>query len=292
MKVWSGHGAWCLEHGSGRLARISLRASSITLSSCISKTCGYSGNSRAVAQKEVANSEDVDMRDILQRDLKEVAKKAEELRKELDSQRRTERGFQILIQFVQDLLGRHSPAAHIYAMVIEEEYGKKEKVSWWNKMIIVLILIGLNGFFFYFTLLRGISKGPAWQRSYVTVWALQVAMDACFFETIHCVWFQYFIPRLARKEVQEAKTVLRKAAEEVLRQEQKRKDACCVQKGEMDTLESKPHPVGMQDVQEHVGTAQRHGEGDHARGNSTARGIKNVIHSCLKAPDFFLCPIS
>lgn len=122
---------------------------------------------------------------------------------------REEIGFEIMVQFIQDLLGgNESAAARIFSMKMELEYEKVLRITLWVKVLIVMFIIGLNGFFFYFTLLRAISKGLIWQRSYLLAWLLQVILDVFLFETLQCAWFHYFLPSLAKEEVCEAKRVV------------------------------------------------------------------------------------
>lgn len=141
------------------------------------------------------------VRDVIEQEVKSVHKQASELLEELDEQTAAERGFEILVQFIQDLLGRHTAASKIFAMKIELEYEKTHKVSLMTKCGIILLLVGMNGFFLYYTLLKGIAQGTSWQRSFVTAWILQVLLDILFFETIQTLWFHYFIPILAKTEV-------------------------------------------------------------------------------------------
>ncbi|RYH15839.1 hypothetical protein EON65_31040, partial [archaeon] len=150
----------------------------------------------------------MDIREVIQRDLEEVQRDSRRTYEELLRQTSAERGFEILLQFVQDVLGRKSAAARIYSMKMDMEYAKVESTSMWVKVCITAFLLCLNGFFFYFTLLRGISKGSAWQRSYVVAWIVQLSLDGCFFETMEIVWFHYFIPSLAKDEVKRAQKVL------------------------------------------------------------------------------------
>ncbi|RYH22344.1 hypothetical protein EON65_19345, partial [archaeon] len=154
----------------------------------------------------------INMRDVILQDLVKVQQKASATMEELEEQTQAERGFEVLVLFVQDILGRSTAAAHIFGMKMEMDYETIPKVSKWAKMTIVLLLLCLNTLFFYITLLRGISKGLAWQRSYLIAWLLQSVVDICVFETMQVAWFHYIIPSLVKKEVNKAKTVLEETA--------------------------------------------------------------------------------
>ncbi|RYG94022.1 hypothetical protein EON65_58080, partial [archaeon] len=66
------------------------------------------------------------IRDIIEQNLEEVHREFKEIYEELACQTSAERGFEILVQFILDVLGRKSAAAHIYAMKMDMEYTKTE----------------------------------------------------------------------------------------------------------------------------------------------------------------------
>lgn len=183
--------AWCIDNATGSFQVLKVRE-----------------RSQAVAVSQPSDQTVISMRDVIRRDLMSVQQESDSILEELAGQALPERGFEIMIQFVQDLLGRNSAAGRIFAMKIEMDNEKLLRVRKWVKVLIVVLLVCLNGFFFFFTILRGVSKGSSWQRSYLTAWLLQSALDICVFETMQCAWFHYFIPSLARDEVCAAKAVL------------------------------------------------------------------------------------
>ncbi|RYG69188.1 hypothetical protein EON64_03335, partial [archaeon] len=115
-----------------------------------------------------------------------------------------ERGFELLLLFIQDLLGRQTAAARIFMLKSDLEFEVFHGSSWQLKVLIVLLVISLDGFFIYYAILKGFSKGLSWQADYVKAWSLQVSMDVVLFETIKCLWFHVVMPRMAAKEVQAA----------------------------------------------------------------------------------------
>jgi hypothetical protein len=60
----------------------------------------------------------------------------------------------------------------------------------------------LNFFFVYFSMLRGLQRGLDWQRLYCVACVIQMIAEVLFYETSECAIVNFFIPDLARTEVQ------------------------------------------------------------------------------------------
>lgn len=157
--------------------------------------------------KRAVNNHASTMHVLIQEELYAVQHDTLEIIDELAGQTQTELGFEIVVQFVRDVLGSSTAAARIFALKIDMDCEKLQRVSLALKAFICFLLLCLNGLFFYFTILRGISKGLVWQRSYLIAWLLQSAVDICVFETMQVAWFHYFIPSLVKKEVARARKV-------------------------------------------------------------------------------------
>ncbi|RYG69249.1 hypothetical protein EON64_03180, partial [archaeon] len=180
--------AWCIERDTGNF---------MTLHTLVKQGRGR--------QREVT----VDVQSMVLDELHDVIVARDQVTSDLQMYDHAERGFEVMIQFIIDLLGRKTVFARIYSMKMELEYERIYRLSLRAKLWISAGLLSLNVFFLYFTLLRGISKGFAWQQSYLQSWALQVILDVFVFETLQCIWFHYFIPSLGRDEVCNAReTVL------------------------------------------------------------------------------------
>ena len=54
----------------------------------------------------------------------------------------------------------------------------------------------------YFSILRGLQRGLDWQRLYCVGCVIQLLVEVLFYETSECVIVNFFIPNLARTEVQ------------------------------------------------------------------------------------------
>eukprot|EP00981_Chlorochromonas_danica_P016200 scaffold16024_cov258-Ochromonas_danica.AAC.10 len=138
---------------------------------------------------------------LVKEELNEVSEQAEEVLTILDSTSDVHKGFEILQLFVRDLLGRNTPAARIFAVKSELDFEPVETSSWTTKIVVTLVVIGVNIFFVYYTILKGYTKGIPWQQDYVKAWIAQVLLDIFLFETILCTWLHIVVPYLVSKEV-------------------------------------------------------------------------------------------
>ncbi|RYG59400.1 hypothetical protein EON64_20265, partial [archaeon] len=129
--------AWCLDSSTGHFQTVHLERDTKKLNTCLPCSSRWQSRSSSVAQdvetgqqagEQSAGSEMqvLDIRDVIKQDLETVHKEAGELQEELACQTAAERGFEILVQFILDVLGRKSAAAHIYAMKMDMEYTKTE----------------------------------------------------------------------------------------------------------------------------------------------------------------------
>ncbi|RYG62800.1 hypothetical protein EON64_17185, partial [archaeon] len=164
--------AWCLDSVTGLFWELRIKAEVAAASWMARLKIAPMPLRQPVATKNVLS-----MRDVIEQDLLMVQHAAAAAIEELEEVSQAEIGFEIMVQFVQDILGRNTTAAHIFAMKMEMDYEKVQRVGIQVKLAICLLLLCLNGLFFYFTLLRGISKGLAWQRSYLLAWLLQSVVD-------------------------------------------------------------------------------------------------------------------
>ncbi len=65
--------------------------------------------------------------------------------------------------FVLDLLGRDTPVAKIFLVKSEEDFRHSMVISNTMKAVAWCLVIVLNLLFVYFSMLRGIQRGTAWQ---------------------------------------------------------------------------------------------------------------------------------
>jgi hypothetical protein len=75
-------------------------------------------------------------------------------------------------------------------------------VSKFIKALAWVCVLLLNLFFVYFSMARGLQRGLDWQRLYCVACVIQLTVEVLFYETSECAMVNFFIPNLARSEVQ------------------------------------------------------------------------------------------
>lgn len=124
-------------------------------------------------------------------------------------------GLEILHLFVLDLLGRDSSAAKIFIAKSDQDFRHAAVVTQFVKMIAWGMVVFLNLFFIYFSMLRGLERGMRWQKVYAGACLMQMWVEVVFYETTECACVHYFIPSLVREEVYRVSMTLRKAVEQI-----------------------------------------------------------------------------
>jgi hypothetical protein len=114
--------------------------------------------------------------------------------------------------FMIDLLGRKTTSAIIFRNKFNQEFERLRIIHWTVKALAIALILGLNGFFVYFTLLRGIERGLNWQLVFLQTILIQFAIEVVIFETVECMWLHYVVPESVRKDVQRALQVLQTMA--------------------------------------------------------------------------------
>eukprot|EP00981_Chlorochromonas_danica_P008302 scaffold2103_cov172-Ochromonas_danica.AAC.1 len=168
------------------------------------------------------------VQDIVDHELSEVNQSAEELIKELAEVSDIERGFELLVSFVVDLLGRTTPAARIFSLKVELDFEKLSVSSRLTKIVIACFIFGLNFFFVYYTMLKGYSKGVKWQEDFLQQWILQLVLDMFIFETLQCMWFHFIVPNLVAKEVREVYGLVQSRIDVLCNPSHEEKQAICL----------------------------------------------------------------
>ena len=111
-------------------------------------------------------------------------------------------GLEIMHLFILDLLGRETPAARIFEVKLEEDFRHTRMVTMTTRVICYCLLILMNGFFVYYSILRGYLKGIDYQNVFLMACISQMFVEIFLFETIECVWIQFIVPNMAAEEVQ------------------------------------------------------------------------------------------
>jgi hypothetical protein len=147
--------------------------------------------------------------ELLKKEIDSVQLDSQEHVKHMSGLGEDQAGIEILHLFIQDLLGRDTAAAKIFRAKTNEDYAEMPFVSHRTKVLLCVILIVINAFFVYFSILRGYQKGMVWQKLYVRSCILQAAIDIVFNQTIECLYIHYFVPRMVPlKELKKIRDVL------------------------------------------------------------------------------------
>jgi hypothetical protein len=75
--------------------------------------------------------------------------------------------FEILEAFMFDILGRKSPEARVLAAKIDIDFEKKASFHPFVSAVALIMVIGLNFFFGYYTVLKNFVKGQHWQTNFL-----------------------------------------------------------------------------------------------------------------------------
>ena len=122
-------------------------------------------------------------------------------------------GLEILHIFILDLLGRDTNAAKIFISKTEEDFRHSFLVSRSAKYATWAVIVLLNLFFVYFSLLRGLERGLHWQRMFLVAAIIEIFVEVFIFETSECIIVQYFIPNIVSHDVQNVSAKLREVIE-------------------------------------------------------------------------------
>ena len=83
----------------------------------------------------------------------------------------------------------------------------------------VLILL-INLFFVYFTLVRSMTRNASWQTGFLTGCVFQFLVEILFNETIECIWVNFSIPRSVRQEIDAVLSAFHKTLDHTFAREQ------------------------------------------------------------------------
>lgn len=92
-------------------------------------------------------------------------------------------GLEILHLFVLDVMGRDSAASKIFTTKSREDFRHSMVVTKFAKGLAWLLVIMLNFFFVYFSMLRGLQRGGRWQMVYLGACITQVLIEIVIYET-------------------------------------------------------------------------------------------------------------
>lgn len=71
------------------------------------------------------------------------------------------------------------------------------------RLVSIACVLVINLGALYFVALKGVQRGSAWQRSFITVCLVDWVVDACFMETVEVLWLHVWLVGLISEEMQE-----------------------------------------------------------------------------------------
>jgi hypothetical protein len=120
---------------------------------------------------------------------------------------------ELMYVFIMDLLGQTTTAAKIFHNKFNEEYEVVMVVTRIFKVLCIVSVFLMNGFFIYFLLLKSVSQGLSWQVQFLKMNVSTLLIEIFLFETIECLFLNYVIPESVSKDVYNAVYVLEIIAE-------------------------------------------------------------------------------
>ena len=82
-----------------------------------------------------------------------------------------------------------------------EDFEHSMVVTKTAKRLAWLMVIVINLYFVYFTVLRGITRSTSWQTDYMLACIFQLFVEVLVYETGECLWIHFTIPKLVSEEV-------------------------------------------------------------------------------------------
>lgn len=81
------------------------------------------------------------------------------------------------------------------------DFSEGKETSLFVRIMIVILLILLNCFFIYYTIVQGYVRGYDWQKQYAISFLIQLICEITVFETVECIYCNFIIPNLIWNDV-------------------------------------------------------------------------------------------
>lgn len=135
-------------------------------------------------------------------------------------------GMSILHEFILDVVGREQARGKIFERKTHVDFKKKNVVSYTTKLAAGLLITCINLFCLFYAILKGYSRGVAWQQQFLFAVILQLVVEILIFETVEVLWGNVVMPQFAIKEVNAARvhilTTINKFIEDAQFQQRRR----------------------------------------------------------------------
>ena len=96
---------------------------------------------------------------------------------------------------------KDTPAAKIFESMTSEDFKHSIVVTKTTKRLAWLVVIVINIYFVYFSVLRGITRSTSWQVDYLLACILQLFVEILVYETVECLWIHFTIPKLVSEDI-------------------------------------------------------------------------------------------
>jgi hypothetical protein len=83
----------------------------------------------------------------------------------------------------------------------QEDFKHSIVVTKTAKRLAWIVVIFLNIYFVYFSVLRGITRSVSWQYDYLMACVFQLIVEIVIYETGECLWIHFTIPKLVSEDV-------------------------------------------------------------------------------------------
>jgi len=103
-------------------------------------------------------------------------------------------GAEIMKIFLIDLLGRDTNAAIIFERTIEKDLRTVAVVSKYLKVLVIVLMVLLNFYFVYGSILYGRNKDSRWQYKWIAAFLLNLLIDIAYNGILEVIMISYVIP--------------------------------------------------------------------------------------------------
>jgi hypothetical protein len=96
---------------------------------------------------------------------------------------------------------KDTAAAKIFDSMTQEDFKHSIVVTKTAKRLAWIMVIFLNIYFVYFSVLRGITRSVSWQYDYLMACIFQLIVEIVIYETGECLWIHFTIPKLVSEDI-------------------------------------------------------------------------------------------
>jgi hypothetical protein len=128
-----------------------------------------------------------------------------------------EKGVQLMQTFAMDMLGRDTPQAGTYKVKYSSEFRDQFAVASEIKVIVFILVLLVDLYLAFITIMHGAEKGREWQSSWLLVTCTKVVFDIAFKEMLQSVVIKYGIPNLLVDDMKAVRRSLIRGGNRVLK---------------------------------------------------------------------------